>query len=76
MNDREILMVVAFLLCILVAYTIEVILGSRPGIYNAELSNDGDCDKRTQLSNREFFSRYLPIMLGGTGLLFLLAHLG
>jgi hypothetical protein len=80
MNDWEILVAVAFLLCIIVAYIIEVILGSRLGTYNAELGyselgNDGDCGTRT-LSNREFFYRYLPLMLGGAGLLFLLAWLG
>lgn len=76
MNDWRIFIGLTFLFYIIVAYIIEVILGSRPGIYNAELGTDVNCGKRKRLSNREFLFRYLPIMLGVAGTLFLLAQLG
>ena len=76
MNDWRVFITLVFLLYILVAYVIEVVLGSRPGLYNAEIGNDVKCGKRTRLSNREFFFRYLPIMLGVAGSLFLLTQLG
>jgi hypothetical protein len=75
MRDWRLFIPLVVLLCITVAYIIEVILGSRPGMYNAELGRDVHCGKRTRLSYKEFFFRYLPIMLGVAGLLFLLAQL-
>jgi len=75
MSDWRILIPLVVLLCITVAYIIEVVLGSRSGMYNAELGRDVPCGKRTRLSNKEFFFRPLPITLGVSGLLFLLAQL-
>lgn len=74
MNDWRIILILVLVLCILIAYMIEVILGSRPGLYNAELGSDAGCGKRTRLSNKEFFFRYLPIILGIAGFLLLIAQ--
>jgi hypothetical protein len=74
MNDWRTILALVLVLYILFAYMIEVILGSRPGLYNAELGKDAGCGKRTRLSNREFFFRYLPIMLGIAGSLLLIAQ--
>lgn len=76
MSDWRIVLALVVLLCILVAYIIEVLLGSRLGTFNAELGRDADCGKKTRLSHREFFCRYLPIMLGVGGILFFLTQLG
>ena len=75
MNDWRIVLAMALVLYILITYMIEVILGSRPGTYNPELGQDAGCGKRTRLSNREFFFRYLPIMLGIASVLLLLSQL-
>ena len=74
MNDWRIVLVMVLVLYILITYMIEVILGSRAGIYNPELGQDAGCGRRTRLSRKEFFFRYLPIMLSVAGLLFLIVQ--
>ncbi len=63
-------------LYILVAYIIEVVLGSSTSIYNSELGVAGSCDTMQRLSNREFFGRYLPILMGIFALLLMVARIG
>lgn len=73
MNDWRTVLALVFVLYILLAYIIEVILGSRPGLFNAEIGKDAGCGKRIRLSNREFFFRYVPCLLGIVGFLLLIA---
>lgn len=74
MNDWRTILTLVFVLHLFVAYMIEVCLGSRPGFYNAELGIEVGCGKRTRLSNKEFFFRYVPIMLGVASFLLLVAR--
>ena len=62
MDDWRVLTAQAALLCILVAYIIEVVLGSCTSIHHGELGVVGSCDTMKRLSNREFFGRYLPLL--------------
>ena len=74
MSDWRTVLVMVLALYILIAYMIEVVLGSRSGLSSAELGFDAGCGGRTRLSNREFFLRYLPIMLGIAGVLTVVAQ--
>ena len=76
MDDWRVLTAQAALLCILVAYIIEVVLGSCTSIHHGELGVVGSCDTMKRLSNREFFGRYLPLLLGVLALLLLVARAG
>lgn len=75
MHDWRVLMAVGIVLYILVAYCMEVVLGSCSTVYHAELGMDAACERMTRLSTREFF-RSLPALLGGVGLLFVVVRLG
>jgi len=75
MHDWRVITALVMLLYILLAFLIEVVLGSSITIYNAELGMDGPCDKVQRLSSREFFGRYLPILLGVCALLLLVARI-
>lgn len=75
MNNWAYAIISVLLLYILIAYIIEVHLGSNKEVYNAELGMDSACGKRTQLSHKKFFRRFLPRILGAAAGLFLLMHL-
>lgn len=67
-------MVVTMLLCLALCYLIEVILGSSLETHNAELGFDADFDEAVQLTNKQFFLQFLPIISMLAGLLILLAQ--
>lgn len=75
MNDWRIVAVLAIVLYILIAYIIEVILESHSTVYNAELGIKSTSDKINKLSKGEFFFQYIPITLGGFGLMLILMQL-
>ena len=76
MEDWRVLTALVALFCILVVYLIEVVLGSSSSIYHGELGLDGSCDTMQRLSGREFFGRFLPILLGMFALLLVVDRLG
>jgi len=61
-------------LCLISIYVIEVVLGTCSGELNAELGFRPNCDKLTYLSNRQFFTQLLPILLFICGALYLLGN--
>ena len=70
----------AFMLFVLVTwligtYVIEVIFGTCVGEHNAELGYDSCCMEVTRLSNRQYFTQLLPLLLCIAGLLVLLGAL-
>ena len=69
MDDWRIITALVALLYILLAYVIEVVLGSSSTLSNAELGMDATRDTMQRLSKREFFGRYLPMLLGVFALL-------
>lgn len=75
MSNWAYALIAVLLVYILIAYIIEVHLGSNKEVYNAELGMDSACGKRTRLSRKEFFRRFLPRTLGAAAGVFLLAHL-
>lgn len=75
MNDWRVITALVMLLYILIAYVIEVVLGSSSTIYNPELGMDAPCDKMQRLSKRAFFGRYLPMLLGVFALLLLVGRI-
>jgi hypothetical protein len=75
MDDWRVITALAALLYILLAYIIEVILGSSSTLYNGELGMNDTRDEVQRLSQREFFGRYLPMLLGVFALLLLTARI-
>lgn len=75
MDDWRVITGLVVLLYILLASVIEVVFGSSSAVYNAELGMDATCDKVQRLSKREFFGRYLPMLLGVFTLLLLTARI-
>ncbi len=75
MDDWRVITALAALLYILLASVIEVVLGSSSTVYNGELGMDATCDKVQRLSQREFFGRYLPMLLGVFALLLLVERI-
>lgn len=75
MDDWRVINALAALLYILLAYIIEVVLGSSSTLYNAELGMNDTRDKVQRLSKREFFGRYLPMLLGVFALLLLVGRI-
>lgn len=75
MDDWRVITALVALLYILLGYTIEVVLGSSSTLYNAELGIDDTRDKVQRLSKREFFGRYLPMLLGVFALLLLVERI-
>ena len=67
-------MYLLIIVCLVILYTIEVVFGSCSGMHNAEVGFDANCKKFTPLSNKQFFTQLLPILLGIAGLLFLLSR--
>lgn len=75
MDDWRIITALVALLYILLASVIEVVLGSSSTLSNAELGMDAPCDTMQRLSKREFFGRYLPMLLGVLALLLVVARI-
>ena len=75
MDDWRVITALVALLYILLGYTIEVVLGSSSTIHNAEIGMDDTRDKVQRLSQREFFGRYLPMLLGVFALLLLVERI-
>ena len=68
MNDGRLFIGLMVFLCLIGGYLIEVVFGSCPEIFDAELGLIGTCNRRKRLSRKEFFCRYLPLTLAFTGL--------
>ncbi len=63
MNDWRLIIGLIFFMCLIGDYFIEVVFGSCPEIYDAELGLAATCSKKKRLSPKEFFSCYLPFLL-------------
>jgi hypothetical protein len=66
------LLILLFIVSIL--YIVEVWLGSSSYVYNCELGKNSEMREKTRLSQREFFSKMLPLLLIALGLPLLFLH--
>lgn len=53
---------------LIIAYVCEVIVGSCVGAYNAEIGCESSCDKLKKLTNKEYFTQLMPLIIVFVGL--------